>query len=50
MPPSGHASHALLHFAKYGDQVHTGTPFFKILDLPQGRWDVVVRLAGNILL
>ena len=33
-PPSGRTSHALLCFAKNTDQVHTGTPLFKILDPP----------------
>ena len=34
MPPDSPRGHALLHFAKYSDQVHTGTLLCKILDLP----------------
>ena len=33
-PPIGCTSHSLLCFANYSDQVHTGTPLFKIIDPP----------------
>ena len=39
-PPSGRASRALLRFAKYSDQVHTGPPLFKILDPPLPRLSI----------
>ena len=44
-PPNGHASHALLCFT---NQVHTGTPPFKILDLPLTVYRLCTKLVNLI--
>ena len=50
MPPhpwSRRASRAFLHFAKYSDQLHNRTPFFKILDPPLDRLLCLVKLLAH---